>query len=214
MAVVHSYPLLLALAVIAGGLTATVSVGSGRALMAWFGPAERGLALGLRQMSIPAGGALAALTLPFLLAHAQLPQIFVILGGVWALPTVAILVWLGPAPLALGPTARPRGSPLGDRRLWLLALSASLVVFGQISMIGYLVLFLAGVRHLPLQVAATAMLFAQLGAATTRVGLGRISDGIRSRTRPLRWVAATSALFFAASAPPRRRRSCCWRPCW
>jgi hypothetical protein len=87
-------------------------------------------------MSIPAGGALAALTLPFLLAHVQLPQIFVILGAVWALPTVAILVWLGPAPLALGATARPRGSQLGDRRLWLLALSASLVVFGQITVAG------------------------------------------------------------------------------
>ena len=43
---------------------------SGRAVMVWFAPEERGLALGIRQTAVPAGGVLAAVSLPLLVADA------------------------------------------------------------------------------------------------------------------------------------------------
>ena len=49
-----------------GALGAGVNAASGRAVMAWFGEEERGLALGIRQMATPLGGAVAAIALPAL----------------------------------------------------------------------------------------------------------------------------------------------------
>src|SRR5215218_6331410 len=43
---------------------ASVNAASGRAVMHWFGPGERGLALGIRQAAIPIAGAAVALALP------------------------------------------------------------------------------------------------------------------------------------------------------
>jgi nitrate/nitrite transporter NarK len=41
-----------------------VNAASGRAVMSWFAPAQRGFALGIRQTAVPLGGAAAALFLP------------------------------------------------------------------------------------------------------------------------------------------------------
>ena len=51
---------------LAGAAGASVNSASGRAVMQWFGPSQRGLALGIRQTAIPAGGLVAALALPHL----------------------------------------------------------------------------------------------------------------------------------------------------
>ena len=51
---------------LAGAAGASVNSASGRAVMHWFGPSQRGLALGIRQTAIPAGGLVAALVLPHL----------------------------------------------------------------------------------------------------------------------------------------------------
>jgi sugar phosphate permease len=202
MGLTTSYPALIALVALTGALTATASVGSGRALMAWFGPRERGLALGLRQMSIPLGGALAALVLPLIVTRASVPAVFVFLAIVCAIPAVAAVVGLAVQAPGGGhsPGARSWHAPLRDRRLWRLALASALIVIGQTTMVGYLVLYLTGVRHVPLQAAALVLLAAQLFGAASRVGLGVLSDRIGSRVRPLRWTGAISSLLFAVCA--------------
>ena len=59
----------LSACLLAGGMLGSVaSVASGRAVMSWFAPEERGFALGIRQTAVPLGGALAALTLPAIVA--------------------------------------------------------------------------------------------------------------------------------------------------
>src|ERR671923_708077 len=55
---------LLAALILAGALGGSASIASGRAVVGWFGREQRGLALGIRQMAVPLGGAVAALTLP------------------------------------------------------------------------------------------------------------------------------------------------------
>src|SRR5207249_5470091 len=61
-----SYGSFVAALSVVGALGAGVNAASGRAVMAWFGPEERGLALSIRQMAVPLGGALAAGALPAL----------------------------------------------------------------------------------------------------------------------------------------------------
>jgi len=59
---------LVILLALAGAAGASVSSASGSAVMRWFEPEERGLALGVRQTAIPAGGLVAALVLPVAVA--------------------------------------------------------------------------------------------------------------------------------------------------
>ena len=54
------YVPLVLLLVFAGGAGASVNAASGRAVMSWFEPSQRGLALGIRQTALPLGGAAAA----------------------------------------------------------------------------------------------------------------------------------------------------------
>ena len=56
-----SFALLLVALFVAGMLGASATGASGRAVMGWFARGERGFALGIRQMALPIGGALAAL---------------------------------------------------------------------------------------------------------------------------------------------------------
>jgi nitrate/nitrite transporter NarK len=58
------YGALVALLVVAGASGASVNAASGRAVLGWFEPSERGFALGIRQTALPLGGAAAALFLP------------------------------------------------------------------------------------------------------------------------------------------------------
>ena len=71
-----SFATLVAALALAGGLGAGVNAASGRAVMAWFAEEERGLALGIRQMAVPLGGAIAAVALPLLEQHISLRAAF------------------------------------------------------------------------------------------------------------------------------------------
>src|SRR3954451_13641860 len=50
--------------VLAGAGGASVNAASGRLVLGWFGPKDRGLAMGARQTAVPLGAAVAAATLP------------------------------------------------------------------------------------------------------------------------------------------------------
>jgi sugar phosphate permease len=57
---------LLVLLVLSGAFGASVHSASGRAVMRWFDPDERGFALGIRQTAIPLGGVTVSLVVPSL----------------------------------------------------------------------------------------------------------------------------------------------------
>jgi len=63
-AAVDDFYVLVGLLGLASAAGSSVNSASGRAVMHWFAADERGFALGLRQASLPLGGALAAVTLP------------------------------------------------------------------------------------------------------------------------------------------------------
>jgi sugar phosphate permease len=60
----NGFAALVASLVVTGAFGAAVNSASGRAVMHWFAPSERGLALGIRQAAIPIGGFAGAIALP------------------------------------------------------------------------------------------------------------------------------------------------------
>jgi sugar phosphate permease len=178
----------------AGGAGASVQSASGRAVLHWFPPAQRGLALGLRQTAIPLSGFAVSLALPPVVRA----------GGVgWGFAGVGLACLLGALVGALVIREGPRLDvaeldaldlpPLRDRRIWILSLGSALVLAPQLCVAGFAVLFLHEHRALSAGAAATALAAMQLLAIGGRIGAGRWSDVRRSRLGPLRAIALVAA---------------------
>jgi sugar phosphate permease len=177
--------LVIALAA-AGALGGGTQSASGRAVMSWFGPEERGLALGIRQTAVPLGGAIAAGVLPAL-THISLAAAFdgLAIGCLAAAVVGGVLLRSEPAGVEHGELGRP----LRDRRMWLLCLGSTFYVTTQISLIGFLVLFLHDDRGLSTAAAAAVLAVTQILGGLARIVAGRLSDRLHLRIVPLRRIA-------------------------
>ena len=184
---------LLGLAGIAGG---SVQSGSGRAVMGWFSAGERGLALGIRQTAVPVGGAIAALVLP-LLSSPKAGFLFVA-GFVLAGAIAGALVLRSGTEDHL--EASDVESTLRDRRLWLACWGSGLYLVAQVAMMGFVVLFLHDEHGFSTGEAAAVFAVGQILAAVLRIAVGRWSDLLGSRVRPLRWIGFAIAGALAAVA--------------
>jgi sugar phosphate permease len=170
----------------------------------WFGREERGLALGVRQTAVPVGGAIAALTMP---AFGSPRGGFIFLAAlVLAGAVVGALVLRSGAEHAL--EAADVESSLRDRRLWLASGASALYVVTQVALMSFVVLFLHDARGFSPAAAGAVLAASQVVAAGLRIGLGRWSDLLSSRVRPLRMVgiatAATVALVAASAGADAR----------
>jgi len=176
---------------VVGALGAGVNAASGRAVMAWFGEEERGLALGIRQMATPLGGAVAAVALPTLNQQISLRAAFDALAAAcFAAAVVGAILLRGEPAEDHSVLARP----LRDPRVWRICTASSFYVATQISLLGFFVLFLHGHRGVSTGVAAGALALTQVLGGIARIALGRLSDRLRMRIVLLRWVALGLAL--------------------
>ena len=199
-----SYAELVSAIAVAGGLGAGVNAASGRAVMAWFAQEERGLALGIRQMAVPLGGAVGAIVLPVLNAHVSLRAAFVGLavGCFLAGVVAAVLIRVEPAE-----DHSVLARPLRDPRVWRICIGSTFYVVTQLSLLGFFVLFLHDRRGVSTATAAGALAATQLLGAAARIAVGRWSDRLRARIVPLRRVALgiavsvgmTAALLYAST---------------
>jgi sugar phosphate permease len=184
--------LLLGLAGLAG---AAVNAASGRAVMHWFGARERGLALGIRQAAIPIGGAAAAFGLPAVVAAGGTRAgIDVLAAACLAGALLAAVLLRDPPASALEEADAEPTAPLRDRRVWQLLTASPLLLFPQVAVFGYAVLFLHDERGLSPAGAARVLAAVQVLGIAGRIGAGRWSDGAGSRIGPLRAIAAASAV--------------------
>jgi sugar phosphate permease len=175
--------LLFATFAAAGALGAVANVASGRVVMGWFRFAERGTAFGLRQAAVPLGGAVAAVTLPALVAATDPRSGPLALGLACIVAAGACGLWLRDPP-AQGAVVRGLG-PLRDRRVYRLAGASGLLVALQAAVIGFTVLFLHGVRGVP-DVGAGAVL-----SAIQVIGVG-----------PCGWPPAGGPIAWGGGSPP------------
>jgi sugar phosphate permease len=181
---------------VAGLLGAVANVASGRVVMGWFDPSERGTAFGLRQAGVPLGGAVAAFTLPALTAARDARAGLLALAAACLVAAVGCAVWLRQP----GRFERLGGlGPLRDRRVYRLAGASGLLVASQAAVVGFVVLFLHEARGMS-EVAAGAVLAAiQVLGVVLRIGAGRWSDRLARRVIPLRWAAVTIAVTWAVT---------------
>jgi sugar phosphate permease len=182
---------------VAGALGGSVQSASGRAVMSWFAPEERGLALGIRQTAVPVGGAIAAGVLPALSSHVSLRSSFLALALGCAVAAI-----VGVALVRAEPPGNhvELGRPLRDRRIWLLCLASTFYVVTQIVLVGFLVLFLHDDRGVSTAVAAGALAAVQVFGGIARIVVGRRSDRNAARIAPLRLVALCLSAGVAAAA--------------
>jgi sugar phosphate permease len=190
----HGYVLLLAGLFAAGALGASATGASGRAVMGWFDRSERGFALGIRQMALPLGGAIASLALPHLAGADGVRGALLALAGLCLTAAVAAAVFMRDAPPPAKPLpVIPAPPPTRDPRLWRLGAGGALLVAAQASMLGFVVLFLHDARGISAPVAAGALAVVQLIGAAARIVAGRRSDREGLRIAPMRRMAAYNA---------------------
>ena len=190
----RSYAELVAALAVAGGLGAGVNSASGRAVMAWFDEDERGLALGIRQMAVPLGGAIGAVALPLLEGHISLHAAFDGLAVASLLGAVVAFALIRFEP-AEDHSVLAR--PLRDPRVWLICIGSTFFVTTQLSLLGFFVLFLHDHRGVSTAVAAAALAVTQVLGGIVRIVVGRWSDRLRARILPLRRLALGMALTVA-----------------
>jgi sugar phosphate permease len=196
----HGFWSLALLLAAAGALGASVQSASGRAVMHWFAPSERGLALGIRQTAIPISGFLVAVVLPPIVRTGGVGWGFAALGfACFAGAAVGgITLREGPA-RSDAPTVEGPG-PLRDRRIWTLSVGSSLILAPQLCVAGFAVLFLHEQRGLSEGEAAAVLALMQLLAVGGRIGAGRWSDVRASRIGPLRTIALVAAVLVGLTA--------------
>jgi MFS family permease len=179
---------------VAGAATAAVHAASGRLVLGWFAPHERGRAMAVRQCAQPLGVGAAALTLPPL-AHYGLPLALVVLGGGCLAATVLVLLLVRDPERAPSVPGQPRpSSPYREPLLWRIHGASSLLVVPQFVISTYALVYLIDVLHWAAVPAGRLLAAAQVGGAATRLAAGFWSDRVGSRMRPMRLLAGATGL--------------------
>lgn len=188
-----SSPALLGAALfLAGCAAASVNSASGRVVSGWYPPHQRGTAMGIRQMAQPLGAALSAVTLHPLAQNYSI-------GVALAMPAIlcavlALLVLVGvknpPRPDTSNPTVT--ASPYRDGKyLVRIHIASALLSWPQSMMGAYILVWLLSVGYAD-STAGTIVMVSQLLGAGSRALMGVVSDRVRSRIRPYRWVSGAT----------------------
>jgi MFS family permease len=187
-----------------GGMAAASSnSASGRLVVGWFPPDQRGLVMGIRQTAQPLGVALGALVIPSL---AQSHGIGV------ALLFPAILCAASAAVSAIGVLDPPRPSReqapkehlanpyRGSSVLWRIHAVSVLLVVPQVVVWTFTLVWLMSDRGWSAASAGALVTGAQVLGALGRIAAGRWSDRVGSRLRPIRTIAIAAATAMAVLA--------------
>lgn len=181
----------LALALCGVGAAATGAT-SGRVVIGWFPAEKRGLAMGLRQTSLPVGIGAGAIIVPPLVAGGEIWPALAVGGVVVAVAALASLLFIVNPPRPERPVdaeGRPANPYRGDAALLRIHLASALLVVPQYALSTFGLVWLIADQGWHPVAAGAVVAVAQLLGAGGRVAVGVLSDRLGSRLRPLRWVA-------------------------
>jgi MFS family permease len=197
----HGMLALALLLVLSGAAGASVYSASGRLVMGWFSAHERGLAMGIRQTSTPLGMGVAALAMPPLAADHGLGGAFGFLAVVCAVVAVLVAVFAADPARPAARAAEPAPNPYrGSTTLWRIHGSAALLVVPQFTAGAFALVLLVDVQHWSPVHAGQLIAVAQGLGAASRILVGRWSDRVGQRLRPMRQLALVTAGLVAATA--------------
>ena len=170
----------LAVAFVVGIGTGVQNPAGSAAVMRWFPPRRRALAMGIRQTGVPVGGVLAATAWPWVATIWGWRTAY-ILAGVMALAGTALIAltyWDPEREAGAGSATRSMRDLMRDRRLWLLALTYNGQITAQYSVSVYFVLFLHEALDLTLIAASGLLGVVSVVAIGGRIGWGLVSDNL------------------------------------
>jgi sugar phosphate permease len=191
----HSLATLFVLFLVAGASTASVNAASGRVVMGWFSPSQRGVAMGIRQTAQPLGVGVAAVGLPPL-AERWGFQAAILLPAGLAILVAALVAWLvvdPPRPANTGSDVPKPVSPYRKPALWRLHGASSLLVVPQFAVSAFAPVYLVTMQHWSALSAGWFLGGVQVLGAAGRLASGYWSDRVGSRLRPMRQLAVASA---------------------
>ncbi len=205
-----SFSFMIIILVLAGAGYGVLNPTTTKAGMAWFPPRQRATVVGLKQVGLPAGGAVGALVMPPLaLAFGWRTAVAVAAAVVAGL---ALLTWALyrdlPEPAAAGPAPERPGfwAVMRNRDLWLVGVSTLIFAGVQTVFLSFLVLYLRDVVQIALVAAAKYLVAAQCGGVVGRIGFGVLSDRLfGGRRRIVLAIAGVGsiacALLLSTTAP-------------
>jgi len=180
-----------------GGMAAaSCNAAGGRLVSAWFPPRQRGLAMGIRQTAQPLGIALGALVIPELSER----------GPRSGLMFLALMCTVAAVASALGIVDPPRksrkqateeelASPYrGSFVLWRIHAVACLLMMPQTVTVTFMLVWLMDHHGWSVAAAGGLVTLSQMLGAMGRIAVGRWSDRVGSRMRPVRAIAIAAAL--------------------
>jgi MFS family permease len=179
-----------------GGMAAASSNTAGGGLVSgWFPADKRGLAMGIRQTAQPLGIAMGALVIPELAErHPNSGLLFPAL--MCALSAVASAVG------AVNPPRKPRKAATekelanpyrGSYTLWRIHAVAGLLMMPQAVTVTFMLVWLMDDHGWSVAAAGGMVTISQLIGAAGRIMVGRWSDRVGSRMRPVRIIAIATA---------------------
>ncbi|MEZ0354619.1 MFS transporter [Mycobacterium sp. pR1184] len=192
----HSMVLVGAYLFLGGMAAASCNAAGGRLVSAWFPVHQRGLAMGIRQTAQPLGIALGALVMPELAergVHAGL--MFPALACTCSAVASAIGIVDPPRKHRRVATAQELASPYRESlTLWRIHAVAGLLMMPQTVTVTFMLVWLMRHHGWTVAEAGGVVTLSQVLGALGRVAVGRWSDRVGSRMRPVRIIAVLATL--------------------
>ncbi|WP_293315154.1 MFS transporter [Mycobacterium sp.] len=187
---------------IGGMAAASCNTAGGRLVAAWFPSRQRGLAMGIRQTAQPLGIAFGALVVPELSERG--PR-----GGLMLLAMMCTAAAVASAIGIVDPPRKSRKAATkaelacpyrGSSVLWRIHAVAGLLMVPQTVTVTFMLVWLMHHHGWSVGAAGGLITVSQMLGALARIAVGRWSDRIGSRLRPVRTIAiaAAVALFLLA----------------
>jgi MFS family permease len=181
-----------------GGMAAASSnSASGRLVVGWFPPHQRGLVMGIRQTAQPLGVGLGALVIPRLAESRGVTE--ALLFPAIACAAAAVICAVGVLDPPRPPRAEAHADELanpyrGSSTLWRIHAVSVLLVAPQCLVWTFTLVWLMADRGWSAASAGTMVTFAQILGAAGRIAAGRWSDKTGSRLHPIRTIAIGAAI--------------------
>jgi MFS family permease len=179
----------------------SANTATGRAVTSWFARSQRGFALGVRQTAVPLGGFAAAFGVPAIVDHSGLRAALLALAGLVLAAAIVAALFMTEGPIkAVEDESDLLRHPLRDRRIWRLATGSSLLLLTQITVTGFVVLFLESERGFTQGQAGAVLGGINVLGATGRLVGGRLSDRAGTRIALILRIAVATSVAVAVSA--------------
>jgi MFS family permease len=201
---VHSVVAFGAWLFVGGMAAASANSAGGRLVSGWFPPEQRGLAMGVRQTAQPLGIAMGALVIPILAEHARSAtsgMIFpaVLCAGAAVLSAVAIKD--PPRKERADATEQELANPYrGSMVLRRIHAVSALLTVPQTLTVTFMLIWLIANYRCSIFAAGCVVTVSQVLGAAGRILVGRWSDRVGSRLRPVRVMAVAGVLILAGLA--------------